>query len=132
MSFHHDRERAIAAAERLKLFAQPQRLMILSLLLDHGEQSVAQIDRATHIGQPALSQQLAELRKHGEVSTRRQAKQIFYSLADKAVIPDIKSILAAFDLLQPPSPPKGLKTRHRSDNDSAANFATIINNTDLT
>ena len=45
------REDAEDAAERLRKFGQPLRLMILSLLLQ-GEKSVSEIDLATGIGQP--------------------------------------------------------------------------------
>jgi DNA-binding transcriptional ArsR family regulator len=90
------REQADVAADKLKTFAQPQRLMILSLLLERGEQSVTAIDQATGIGQPALSQQLAELRRTGMVSTRRQAKQVYYSLADSATEQCVRSIEAMF------------------------------------
>ena len=48
------REQADFAADRLRKFAQPQRLMILSLLRE-GEKSVTEIDAATGIGHPALS-----------------------------------------------------------------------------
>lgn len=75
------RVRADAATEKLKIFAQPQRLMILSFLL-RGESSVSEIDIATGIGQPALSQQLAALRQADVVKTRREGKQIWYDLAD--------------------------------------------------
>lgn len=78
--------RALAGAmvEKLRAYAQPQRLMILSCLLA-GEKTVGQIDAATGIGQPALSQQLAELRRTELVRTRREAKQVFYTLADERV-----------------------------------------------
>ena len=95
-SLHEDRAQAVVAADKLKTFAQPQRLMVLSLLLASGEQNVAEIDQATGIGQPALSQQLAELRKAGMVSTRRQAKQVYYSLADDATRLCVRSIEAVF------------------------------------
>lgn len=78
------RDRADAATEKLKVYAQPQRLMILSYLL-RGESSVSDIDRATGIGQPALSQQLAALRQADVVTTRREGKQICYNLADESV-----------------------------------------------
>lgn len=78
------RERADAATEKLKIYAQPQRLMILSYLL-RGESSVSEIDRSTGIGQPALSQQLAALRHADVVKTRREGKQICYDLADESV-----------------------------------------------
>ena len=38
------------------------------------------LDQATGIGQPSLSQQLGVLRKAELVVTRREAKQVFYSL----------------------------------------------------
>lgn len=83
-ALYKDRALAEAAGELLKVYAQPQRLMILSCLLE-GERMVSEIDSATGIGQPALSQQLAELRRKELVRTRRQGTQIFYTLADEKV-----------------------------------------------
>ncbi len=77
------RDQADTATEKLKVYAQPQRLMILSYLL-RGENTVSNIDTATGIGQPALSQQLAALRRAEVVKTRREGKQIWYDLADEA------------------------------------------------
>ncbi len=94
------RTQADIAAERLRKLAQPQRLMILSLLLE-GEKSVTEIDAATGIGQPALSQQLAELRKAEFVTTRRQAKQIYYSLTDDSLIMCVRNIEALFGVGHP-------------------------------
>jgi DNA-binding transcriptional ArsR family regulator len=94
------REQADFAAEKLRKFAQPQRLMILSLLRE-GEKSVTEIDVATGIGQPALSQQLAELRKAELVTPRRQAKQIYYSLANESVALCVRSIEAVFNAGDP-------------------------------
>jgi DNA-binding transcriptional ArsR family regulator len=81
---YQSRERANNAAEKLKLYAQRQRLMILSRLLDR-ECAVSEIDQATGIGQPALSQQLAELRRAELVQGRRSAKQVYYRLANDDV-----------------------------------------------
>lgn len=75
------RASADCASEKLKVYAQPQRLMILSFLAG-GESTVSDIDNATGIGQPALSQQLASLRRAEIVKTRRAGKQIWYELAD--------------------------------------------------
>ncbi|MDQ4418975.1 metalloregulator ArsR/SmtB family transcription factor [Sphingobium sp. DEHP117] len=83
-ALYQSRALADAATEKLKVYAQPQRLMILSCLL-RGEKTVGAIDIATGIGQPALSQQLAELRRAEMVRTRREAKQVFYGLADDKV-----------------------------------------------
>lgn len=84
---------ADAMAEKLRVYAQPQRLMILSYLLE-GEKTVGQIDAATAIGQPALSQQLAELRRTELVRTRREAKQVFYTLADDRVALCVRTMQA--------------------------------------
>jgi len=80
--FFADRQLAEIATEKLKIFAQPQRLMILSALLE-SEKSVGQIEDVTGIGQPVLSQQLAVLRRADMVRTRREARHIYYDLADE-------------------------------------------------
>lgn len=83
-ALYESRDLAASASEKLKVYAQPQRLMILSCLL-RSERNVAEIGEATGIGQPALSQQLGELRRAGLVSTRKKAKQVWYTLANEAV-----------------------------------------------
>lgn len=95
MTLYASRTAADAAAERLKVYAQPQRLMILSRLID-GEHTVGEIEEATGIGQPSLSQQLAELRRADIVKTRRVSKQIFYQLADDKVMICVRGIEAMF------------------------------------
>jgi|GEM_PF-1270016 len=92
-AIYQSRELADAAAEKLKVYAQPQRLMILSCLLG-SERTVGEIDTVTNIGQPALSQQLAELRRADMVKSRRASKQIYYSLADDTVALCIRSMEA--------------------------------------
>lgn len=95
MSLYASRSAADVAVERLKVYAQPQRLMILSRLID-GEHTVSEIDEATGIGQPALSQQLAELRRADIVKTRRASKLVYYRLADENVKVCVKGIEAMF------------------------------------
>jgi DNA-binding transcriptional ArsR family regulator len=95
MSLYASRTAADAAAEQIKLYAQPQRLMILSCLVS-GERTVSEIDEATGIGQPALSQQLAELRRADIVKTRRESKQIYYRLADEAALTRVRALEALF------------------------------------
>lgn len=75
---------AEAVAERLRILAQPTRLMILSLLRG-GERSVGDIEKALQLKQPGLSQQLGELRQAEMVATRREAKLIYYRLADERI-----------------------------------------------
>lgn len=93
--FHQNRSLADAAVEKLRVYAQPQRLMILSCLFE-GERTVGEIDSATSIGQPALSQQLAELRRAELVKTRRVAKQVYYDLANDSVRLCVRTMAAIF------------------------------------
>lgn len=68
-----------ATADALKALAHPVRLMILNTLAE-AERSVGDIENVSGIGQPALSQQLAVLRNAGLVTTRREAKLVFYRI----------------------------------------------------
>lgn len=95
-NLYKDRALADIAADKLKVYAQPQRLMILSFLLD-GEKSVSDIDEATAIGQPALSQQLAALRRAELVKTRRVAKQVYYEINDTLTEICLRSMEIIFD-----------------------------------
>ena len=65
----------------LKSLANTDRLLILCHLA-YEELNVSQIEEKTQITQPTLSQQLMMLRKSEVVSTRRDGKQIFYSISD--------------------------------------------------
>lgn len=66
--------------DALKALAHPLRFRILDVLRS-GEHNVGEIEEATGIGQPALSQQLAVLRSAELVETRKEAKLVFYKLA---------------------------------------------------
>jgi ArsR family transcriptional regulator len=84
-----------AAAEFLRALGHPTRLQILRRLLD-GEAAVAAFESELGLKQPNLSQQLGLLREAGLVSTRREAKSIFYSLADDKVSPVLDALRNAF------------------------------------
>lgn len=51
--------------------------------LGSGEKSVGELESLLDIRQAAVSQMLARLREEGLVTTRRDGKTIYYSLADK-------------------------------------------------
>ncbi|WP_220809567.1 ArsR/SmtB family transcription factor [Noviherbaspirillum aridicola] len=70
------------ASGLLKVLANPDRLMLLCQMTQ-GEFSVAELEALTGIRQPTLSQQLTVLREEEMVHTRREGKQIFYSIASK-------------------------------------------------
>jgi DNA-binding transcriptional ArsR family regulator len=77
-------EKATEAAEFMRLFSTPSRLMLLCHIAEK-ERSVGEIQEGLDFKQPALSQHLAELRQAGVVQTRRESRQIYYSIADGRV-----------------------------------------------
>ena len=70
------------ASQLLKSLSHPDRLMLLCQLTQ-GEHCVSQLEEKVGLGQPSLSQQLGILRKDGLVNTRREGKQIYYSVASE-------------------------------------------------
>lgn len=66
-------------AELFRVLGHPVRMAILREL-GRGERAVGEVASATGIMMSTLSQQLAILRKADLVNTRRDAKQVFYSL----------------------------------------------------
>lgn len=75
-------EAALNATGLLKVLANPQRLLLLCQLTQ-GEHSVGELEEVTGIQQPTLSQQLTVLREEEMVATRREGKQIFYTIASR-------------------------------------------------
>ena len=84
MNLKHMRETAPRVSELMKVLSNEHRLMILCQLAE-GEKSVGELAGLLNVRQAALSQQLALLRKDGMVKTRRQAQNVFYSLAREDV-----------------------------------------------
>lgn len=109
----------------LKALAHELRLKLMYALLEHGERSVSELETLTGIGQPALSQQLAILRKAHLVHTRRRAKLIFYRLAPEniAMTAQLMTALAATGTAE--EAPASNEIRRRKSG-SAATFAQII------
>lgn len=74
------RSSAVEASKLLKALSNQDRLMILCILAD-SEKCVSELEALLSIRQPTLSQQLARLRADALVSTRREGKVVYYSLA---------------------------------------------------
>ncbi|PWF39075.1 transcriptional regulator [Massilia glaciei] len=74
------RAAAAQACALLKALSNADRLLLLCQLT-RGPLSVGGLEGATGIGQPTLSQQLGVLRDEALVRTRREGRQIFYSIA---------------------------------------------------
>jgi ArsR family transcriptional regulator len=81
-ALRHSADDAVAA---LKVLANVERLLLLCQL-SQGEMCVSELEEQLDIRQPTLSQQLGVLRTEGVVSTRRQGKNIFYSVADPRLL----------------------------------------------
>jgi len=77
------------ASAFLKALAHEARLIILCQLAD-GEKSVSELTRILKLRQPTISQQLARLREDNLVETRRDGKNIYYSLGR----PEVREIIA--------------------------------------
>jgi DNA-binding transcriptional ArsR family regulator len=105
---------ATRAANFLKALAHESRLMILCILAE-GEKSVSELEDILSLRQPTVSQQLARLRADGLVSTRRDGKTIYYTLASADARVVIGAIYTVFckkarkQTLVPPDNATGLR-----------------------
>ncbi|MGE0715551.1 MAG: ArsR/SmtB family transcription factor [Alphaproteobacteria bacterium] len=77
------RANAERASRLLKAMSSPHRLLVLCWLAE-GERSVGELGALIGLGQSALSQHLARLRRDGLVKTRRDRQTIYYSLDGEA------------------------------------------------
>jgi len=92
-------ESAHHAEAFLKALANRNRLLILCHLVE-GERTVGDLEEALSLRQPTLSQQLARLRDDGMVATRRESKNIYYSIAS----PEAEDIIGRlYDLFRSPA-----------------------------
>lgn len=83
------------AAELLSALANKNRLMILCNLLNQ-EMAVQPLADAVGMSQSALSQQLAKLRLARLVTTRRQGKEIYYSVASREVAEILETLYGLY------------------------------------
>ena len=80
---------AAKAGGLLKVLANADRLLLLCQM-SQGEYCVSDLEEMTGVKQPTLSQQLTVLREEMMVTTRREGKQIFYSIASKEAMAVMK------------------------------------------
>ncbi len=79
------RESADQACNLMKVLANADRLLLLCQL-SAGEKSVGELESLLNIRQPTLSQQLTVLRENQLVSTRRDGKNIYYSISSEPAL----------------------------------------------
>lgn len=73
------------ACKLMKVLSNPDRLLLLCQISE-GEKCVTELEETLNIHQPTLSQQLTILREEGLVSTRREGKYIYYSIANTTTL----------------------------------------------
>jgi DNA-binding transcriptional ArsR family regulator len=86
---------AVEACGLLKALANPDRLLILCYLTQ-GESRVGELEENLGIVQPTLSQQLTVLRQEQLVTTRRDGKNVYYSLASSHALAMIQTLYRQF------------------------------------
>ena len=101
--------------DALKALAHPVRLRILQAL-SGTERNVGEVDDIAAIGQPTLSQQLAELRDAGIIEGTREGKAVIYRVTDPRII---QLVLALRDLYKDLSDVTGKKSRRALPLDEA-------------
>lgn len=75
----------------LKALGNERRLLIMCALYQ-GEKSVTELTGIVDLGQSALSQHLARLRRDGLVVTRREAQTIYYNVSDGAALTVLRTL----------------------------------------
>ena len=89
------RANADNACRMMKTLANRDRLMLLCQL-SQGEKRVGELEEATNIQQPTLSQQLAVLREENVVSTRRDGKHIYYKISSPIAMSVMELLYATY------------------------------------
>ncbi|KCZ71318.1 putative transcriptional regulator [Candidatus Methanoperedens nitroreducens] len=72
-------------AEICKIFTNPRRLEIISLLRD-GEKTVNELTELAGVPQANVSQHLTVLRQNNVVTTRREGTNIYYNIANPKIL----------------------------------------------
>ncbi|MFJ5365042.1 ArsR/SmtB family transcription factor [Pectobacterium punjabense] len=81
---------AVKAAALLRAIGNENRLLVLCLLIEHGEMSVGALLEHIPLSQSALSQHLAKMREEGLISYRRESQTLYYHIENH----DVEKIVA--------------------------------------
>ena len=73
------------ACRLMKVLSNRDRMMLLCQI-GQGEKCVGELEACLDIHQPTLSQQLTVLRNEELVQTRREGKQIYYTLSNRTAL----------------------------------------------
>ena len=81
---------AARAAALLRAVGNEHRLLVLCLLIEHGEMSAGALNEYVPLSQSAFSQHLAKMREEGLIAYRREAQTLHYRIAN----PDVARLIA--------------------------------------
>lgn len=74
----------------LRILSNEHRLLVLCLLIEHGEMAVGALLDQVALSQSALSQHLAKMREEGLVTYRRESQSLHYRIDN----PDVARLVA--------------------------------------
>ncbi len=89
-------EGAGKAASLLRVLGNEHRLLVLCLLIEHGEMTVGDLNNYVTLSQSALSQHLAKMREEGLVGFRRDAQTLYYRIENPAVAKVVATLKEIF------------------------------------
>lgn len=74
----------------LRTIGNEHRMLVLCLLIEHGELTVGGLLEHVALSQSALSQHLAKMRDEGLVTFRRESQTLYYRVDN----PDVEKLMA--------------------------------------
>lgn len=89
-------EGATEATALLRSVGNERRLVVLCLLISHGEMSVGALQEQVGLSQSALSQHLARMREDGLITYRREAQTLYYRIENPAVLQLVSTLKQIF------------------------------------
>ena len=82
----------------LRAIGNERRLMVLCLLIEHGELTAGALSESIGLSASATSQHLAKMRDEGLVAFRREAQTVHYRIGD----PKVKRLIAVLKTIYCP------------------------------
>ena len=89
-------EGAAKAATMLRAVGNEHRLLVLCLLIEHGEMTVGALHEHMALSQSAFSQHLSKMREEGLVTFRRDAQTLYYRIDNPSVKKLVATLKAIF------------------------------------
>ncbi len=91
-------EGAAKAAALLRAIGNEHRMLVLCLLIEHGELTVGAMLEHIPLSQSALSQHLAKMREEGLVTFRRESQTLHYRVDN----PDVEKLIGTLKAIYCP------------------------------